>query len=87
MKLAQSGYSFLLPAIASGINQRELTSLKSLENDVLKLGDILTPLSSSFTQSSSSGEGAGRPEKKLEEKSQKTIQNEDAINNQGGSNE
>lgn len=87
LKLAQSGYSFLLPAIASGINQRELTSLKSLENDVLKLGDILTPLSSSFTQSSNSGEGAGRPEKKLEEKSQKTIQNEDAINNQGGSNE
>lgn len=86
MKLAQSGYSFLLPAVAMGLNQLELTSIKDLENNILKLKDVLVPLSSSYTQSESSGK-VGRPEKNLEDKAQKTIQNEDAINNQGGSNE
>lgn len=83
-KLAQSGYSFLLPSIAAGIGQNELSSLKELENDVLKLRDVLLPLSSAYTQSSSSGE-VGAPEKKLEEKSEKTIQNEDSLDRQGGS--
>lgn len=81
LKLAQSGYSFLLPSIASGVSQGALTQLKELENDVLDLSNVLIPLSSSYTQS---GE-VGRPEKDLEDKSPKTIQNEDAINNQGGS--
>lgn len=81
-KLAQSGYSFILPALATGISQRELTNIKSLENDVLKLTDMLIPLSSAYTQSS--GE-AGAPEKKLEDKSEKTIQNEDSLDQQGGS--
>lgn len=82
LKLAQSGYSFLLPSIASGISQRDLINIKSLENDCLGLRDILIPLSTSYTESN---EGPGRPEKKLEDKAEKTIQNEDAINNQGGS--
>lgn len=86
LKLAQGGYSFLLPAIAMGLNQLELTSIKDLENNVLKLKDVLIPLSSSYTQSESTGE-VGRPKKNLEDKAQKTIQNEDAINNQGGSDE
>ena len=81
-KLAQGGYSFLQVAAAAGINQLELTSLKSLENDVLKLQDLLVPLASSYTEAS--GE-VGRPKKPLEEKAQKTIQNEDAIDHQGGS--
>ena len=82
LKLAQSGYSFLLPSIASGISQRELINIKHLENDTLKLDEILIPLSSSYTQSDNK---VGRPEMKTEDKSPKTIQNEDAINNQGGS--
>lgn len=81
-KLAQSGFSFLVPCVAAGISQNELVSLKELENDVLKLGDILIPLSSSYTQSS--GE-VGAPEKDLEDKSEKTIQNEDSLDRQGGS--
>jgi len=81
-KLAQSGYSFLVPCVAAGIGQNELTSLKELENDVLELDEILKPLSSSYTQPS--GE-VGAPEKKLEEKSEKTIQNEDSLDRQGGS--
>ena len=81
-KLAQSGYSFLVPAIASGITQHELTSLKELENDVLRLHEILLPLQSAYTQS---GNEVGAPEKKLEDKAEKTIKNEEAIGNQGDS--
>ena len=93
LKLAQSGYSFLLPSIGMGLSQKELVNIKELENDVLNLGEILIPLSSSYTQSADSqktspdGEvkEAGAPAKELEEKSEKTIQNEESINNQGGS--
>ena len=100
LKLAQSGYSFLLPAIGLGLSQRDLVNLKSLENDTLKLSEILIPLASSYTQSSNpSGDTSGgkvvdgevktpgAPEKQLEDKAKKTIQNKDAIDNQGGSNE
>ena len=52
-----------------------------IENDTLKLGDLLLPLSSSYTQSGTGKVGA--PEKKLEDKAEKTIQNEDALNNGG----
>ena len=85
-KLAQSGYSFLLPAIASGISQLEFTNLKSLENDVLKLQEVLLPLSSAYTQSAGSGE-VGAPAKKVEDKSPKTLQNEESLDHQGGSGE
>ena len=80
LKLAQSGYSFLLPALGTGMSQRELISVKELENDVLKLPEVLIPLSSSYTQSD---KGPGAPEKKLEDKSDKTIQNENSIDRQG----
>ena len=84
LKLAQSGYSFLLPGIASGLSQRELVNIKDLENKELKLAEKLIPLESSYTQSAKTGE-VGAPEKKLEDKAAKTIQNEDAIDRQGGS--
>lgn len=48
VRLASMGYSFLVPAIASGISQRDLGNLKSLENDVLKLNKLLIPLSSAY---------------------------------------
>ena len=88
LKLAQSGYSFLLPAIGLGLTQRDIINLKDLENNELKMSEILIPLSSSYTQSGSAVTDAnpvGAPEKDLEDKSSKTIQNEDAIDNQGGS--
>ena len=50
-KLAQSGYSYLIPSIALGVSQKELMNIKELENDVLKLAEILKPLSSAYTQS------------------------------------
>lgn len=52
-KLVGSGYSALMPALALGLTQRDLVSIKDLENDVLKLGDKLKPLSTSYTQSGS----------------------------------
>lgn len=97
-KLAQSGYSFILPALALGFSQKDLGNIKTLENDVLELGEKLVPLASAYTQSAAAqqkasdaeGEGkeegeAGRPEKDDDEKSPKTIQNEKSLDEQGGS--
>ena len=56
-KLVGSGYSALLPALALGLTQKDLVNIKDLENDVLKLGDKLKPLSTSYTQSNS---GSGK---------------------------
>ena len=82
LKMANSGYSFILPALAIGLSQKELGNIKDLENDVLDLKDKLIPLSTSYTESSNS---PGRPEKSLEEKSAKTIANEKSLDG-GGSN-
>ena len=38
-KLVGSGYSFLMPALALGLSQKDLGNLKDLENNVLKLGE------------------------------------------------
>ena len=84
-KLAQSGYSYLLPALGVGITQRDLLNLKDLENEGLKLMDKLIPLSSAYTQTAGTGK-VGRPELPADQKSQKTIQNEQALDNDGGSN-
>lgn len=82
-KLAQSGYSLFMPALALGISQRDLVELKELEDDVLDLPSKLIPLQSAYTQSSSSGEGPGRPKKPDDEKSAKTIANERSLDVQG----
>lgn len=86
-KLAQSGYSFILPALAMGLSQRDLGNVKDLENTLLKLGDKLKPLNSAYTQSGNNVDSSevGAPEKTPEEKSPKTIQNEESLDNQGGS--
>lgn len=88
-KLATSGYSLIVPALAQGLTQKDLVSLKSLENDVLKLTDCLIPPKTSFNQDSSeSGEEGGRPVKDAGEKRDQTIRNEESIERsktQGGS--
>lgn len=81
-KLAQSGYSYLLPSLALGITQKDLVNIKDLENSALKLVDKLIPLSSAYTQGAGQ---VGRPELPTDQKSQKTIQNEQSLDN-GGSN-
>lgn len=83
-KLANSGYSYLLPPLAMGISQRDLYCLKELENDVLNLGELLIPLSSAYTQSAEAG-APGAPTKKPEEKADKTVKNEVSLD-KGGSN-
>lgn len=81
-KLSSSGYSYLLPVVALGLSQRDIVSLKELENDVLKLGEKLIPLSSSYTQSSDNP--SGRPKLDDSEKAEKTIKNEESLDNQAG---
>lgn len=85
-KTAGSGYSLILPALAMGINQKDLINLKDLENDVLDLKEKLIPPNSSYTQSGT-GNPVGRPAKSEEEKSPKTLANERSLDNQteGGS--
>ena len=82
LKLAQSGYSFLLPALAQGLTQRDLTNIKEVENNALKLSELLIPLESSYTQSSGQ---VGRPKLPDDQKSDKTIANEVSLDSQGGS--
>lgn len=85
LKQAQSGYSLILPYVATGKKQSTLVDTKTLENDLLELDTLLIPPQTSYTQSgngSSSAQspnikvdGPGRPEKPLDEKSEKTIKN------------
>lgn len=93
-KLVGSGYSFLMPALAMGLSQRDLGNLKDLENNVLKLGEKLIPPSTSYTQSAKDGENeenkgekeavetnpnvGGRPAKEDGEKTDTTIETEEA---------
>ena len=71
-KLVGTGYSFLMPAMALGLSQRDLGNLKDLENKVLLLGEKLIPPSTSYTQTTSkdgdgtsgddeSGKDGGKP--------------------------
>ena len=82
LKLAQNGYSYILPALAMGISQRDLINIKEIENNVYKLGEQLIPLKSSYTQSSAD---VGRPRLPDDQKSDKTIANEISLDAQGGS--
>lgn len=82
LKMANSGYSFVLPALAMGLSQRELGNIKDLENDVLGLKEKLVPLSTAYTES---GNDPGRPELPAQEKSAKTIANEESLDGGGSS--
>ena len=86
-KLATAGYSLILPALALGLNQRDLVNLKDLENDVLELKDKLVPPATAFTGGMTSEEG-GRPTKEAGEKKDQTLRNEQSVEKsktQGGS--
>lgn len=49
--LAAFGYSAITPILSMGLDQTNLTDLKTLENDVLNLNKVLEPLQSAYTQS------------------------------------
>ena len=88
-KLATAGYSLVIPALAQGLTQRDLVNVKDLENDVLKLTDKLIPPKTAFTQSEGTEDTeGGRPTKTIDEKKDKTLDNEKSIESsktQGGS--
>lgn len=49
--LAAFGYPFITPISGYGLDQTTLSDLKTLENDVLELDEVLKPLQSAYTQS------------------------------------
>ena len=68
-KLASSGYSYLIPAIALGFSQKQIIDLKDLENTILSLEKRFVPLQSSYTQSAS-GQANQNQTAKVEENKQ-----------------
>lgn len=48
-KLAQFGYSFILPVLGLGLTTLGLNQLKLVENEILEIGELLIPLSSAYT--------------------------------------
>ena len=87
LEMAQSGYSFILPFLCLGLEQSDLSDLKKLEINVLKLDKIMVPLASSFTQSATAGAAkTGGKEtdpievnkKPAEEQDDKTIKNNES---------
>lgn len=85
LNMAQYGYSFLVPSVALGLNQSEITDIKRLEIELLELDIELVPLQSSHTQSdggqnnkdeeSATGEKPNN-EKDQDKKSDRTLENE-----------
>lgn len=73
--LAAFGYSFLTPITSTGIDQTNLADLKTLENDVLKLKDVLQPLQSSYTQSGKTNAITAQAAKNAEEQNNSSSSN------------
>ena len=92
---AQMGYSKMLPQVALGQTQSSVLANAYFENDILDLVRVFVPPLTSNTMNAealqqrsainrgnsgtNSGEGAGRPEKADNEKSEKTIKNLQSI--------
>lgn len=76
---ATLGYSKLLVNIATGLNQAEFPGMLDLENNILKLGEIMIPLQSSYAPTKQDSKAptpeGGRPEKAETEKADGTIEN------------
>ena len=86
LKLANAGFSFLLPALAMDLSQRDIVNIKELENDVLELADVLIPLQSAFTQGAEdpNAKETGRAAKDQSEKAETTLAKEESLD-KGGS--
>lgn len=77
-KEATAGYSYFLPALAMGLSQKDIYSIKQVENDILDLRNVLIPLKTSYTETGEGEEERGRPTKTDTEKNDKTIKNIEA---------
>ena len=83
----QLGYSKMLPQVALGQSQSAVLATAYFENDILDLVNVfIPPLMSStmnaevLNRNNSGGQqGAGRPEKSDDEKSTKTLQNQESL--------
>ena len=83
----QLGYSKMLPQIALGQSQSAVLATAYFENDILDLVNVFIPPLMSSTMNaevlnrnkSADGNGAGRPEKSDDEKSTKTLQNQESL--------
>lgn len=64
---AAFGYVFLTPILPTGVDQTNLTDIKTLENDVLNLDEILKPLQSAYTQSGKTNAITAQTAKEAEE--------------------
>lgn len=80
----QLGYSKMLPQIALGHSQSSILANAYFENDILDLVNVFIPPISSNTMSAGAPKEeekkAGRKEKPNDEKSEKTIENREAMN-------
>lgn len=83
------GFSKLLPQVALGHPQSVVMATAFFENDILHLEDIFVPPQSSNTMSgkiqeketeASGGSAGGRPELEDDQKTEKTIANEESAN-------
>ena len=89
LKTAAAGSPYLLVAAAQGLSQKDFFNLKNLENKVLKMDELLNKEDGKAKETSdpseqSGGAQQGRPPLKPEEKTAKTIANEDSKNKTGG---
>lgn len=86
LKMASSGYSLLLPAIALGFEPLEFLNLKEVENEYFNLVEKLIPPQTSYTngQNLDSTDNSGRPELDALEKTEKTNQNIKSKQKTGG---
>lgn len=81
----QTGFSKVLPQLALGISQSSILATNYFENDILNLAEKFIPPLTSNTIGSKDVVGSednkgGRPEKEADEKSEKTILNEESKN-------
>lgn len=92
---AQMGYNKMLPQVALGQTQSSILANAYFENDILDLVRVFVPPLTSNTMnaealqqrsaanrsggSNSNQEGAGRPQKEDNEKSDKTIANKESM--------
>lgn len=77
LKVAQFGYSKILVSIATGVKQSSFLDLMELENETLKLSELMIPMQSSNTQSGGTDAG-GRPATPTKQKAEQTIKNQES---------
>lgn len=82
-KMASSGYSLLLPAIALGFEPIEFLNLKEVENEYFNIVDKLIPPQTSYT-SSQEETNNGRPQLEELDRTEKTNQNIKSKQKTGG---